>query len=206
MNLPTQLTVLRILLTPIFVSLLFMEHFGFKIASLVVFIIASLTDWYDGYFARKSGIVTMWGQFLDPLADKILISSALICFSVLTYIQEWMVLIIIIRDLFITIMRSYAVLQNQQFQTNFLAKVKTCSQIVAIYVIFIYYLFTWQQDPGQSHALITWIHESHFIQGMMYIVTILTLFSGVIYLIENRALIRKLFWNLFRIFVPTNGS
>ena len=150
MNLPTQLTVLRILLTPIFVGLLFMESLGVKIGSLAVFIIASLTDWYDGYVARKIGVVTMWGQFLDPLADKILISSALICFSVLGYIQEWMVLIIIIRDLIITAMRSYAVLQNQRFQTNFLAKIKTCSQVVAIYLVFIYYLFTWPQTPAES--------------------------------------------------------
>jgi CDP-diacylglycerol--glycerol-3-phosphate 3-phosphatidyltransferase len=125
MNLPTQLTILRILLTPIFVSLLFVESLGVKIGSLAIFIIASLTDWYDGYVARKIGVVTMWGQFLDPLADKILVSSALICFSVLNYIQEWVVLIIIVRDLIITAMRSYAVLQNQQFRTNFLAKIKT---------------------------------------------------------------------------------
>ena len=206
MNLPTQLTILRILLTPIFVGLLFMESLGVKIGSLAVFIIASLTDWYDGYVARKIGVVTMWGQFLDPLADKILVSSALICFSVLNYIQEWMVLIIIIRDLIITAMRSYAVLQNQHFHTNFLAKVKTCSQVVAIYLVFIYYLFTWPQTPSQSTGLILWIHEAHLLQGMMYIVTILTVFSGVIYLIENRTLIRKVFSNLFRIFVPTNGS
>ncbi len=205
MNLPTQLTVLRILLTPVFVSLLFMDTQGWKISSLVVFIIASVTDWYDGYFARKSGIVTMWGQFLDPLADKILVSSALICFSVLGYVQEWMVLIIIVRDLIITAVRSYAILQNQPIHTNFLAKVKTSSQIVAIYLIFLYYLFTWQIDPAQNRGLILWIHETHLVHGLMYVVTSVTLLSGVIYLIENRVLIRKAFANLFRIFIPTDS-
>jgi len=204
LNLPTQLTLLRILLTPVFVSLLFLETVGFKIGSLIVFIIASLTDWYDGYFARKSGVITMWGQFLDPLADKILVSSALICFSILGYVQEYIVLIIIIRDLIITALRSYAVIQNQPFHTNFFAKTKTSGQIIAIYFIFIYYLFTWQMNISQTQGLLGFIHQAHIISIIMYLITAVTLFSGVIYLIENRALIRKAFTNLFRIFVPTD--
>lgn len=204
MNLPTQLTLLRILLTPVVVSLLFLETLGFKIGSLMVFIVASLTDWYDGYFARKSGIITMWGQFLDPLADKILVSSALICFSILGYVQEWIVLIIIVRDLIITAIRSYAIIQNQPFHTNFLAKTKTSVQIIAIYFIFIYYLFTWQMDLTQAEGLVGWIHHAHVISGIMYVIMVITLLSGIIYLIENRELIRKGFTNLFRIFVPTD--
>jgi CDP-diacylglycerol--glycerol-3-phosphate 3-phosphatidyltransferase len=141
---------------------------------------------------------------LDPLADKILVSSALICFSVLGYVQEWVVLVIIIRDLIITAIRSYAILQNQPFHTNFLAKIKTSGQIIAIYLIFFYYLFTWQLDLSQAQGFIGWVHQTHVISRIMYIITAITLFSGIIYLIENRVLIRKAFANLFRIFVPTD--
>lgn len=204
MNLPTQLTLLRILLTPVFICLLFMDAIGFKIASLAVFIIASLTDWYDGYFARKGGIITQWGQFLDPLADKILVSSALICFSMLGYIKEWMVLVIVIRDIVITAVRSYAILQNHPIHTNFLAKLKTSVQIVVMYFIFIYYLFAWQRPITEAGGFVGWVHQIHLIDGLMYAVTVITLFSGIIYLIENRTLIKKAFANLFRIFVPTD--
>ncbi|MBN1783323.1 CDP-diacylglycerol--glycerol-3-phosphate 3-phosphatidyltransferase [bacterium] len=203
MNLPNQLTLLRIILTPVFVSLLFMDTMAFKIAALVVFVIASLTDWYDGYFARKLG-VTLWGQFLDPLADKILVSSALICFSVLGYIQEWMVLIIVIRDLMITGLRSYSLIHNQAMHTNFLAKAKTSGQIVVVYIIFLYYLFTWHLDAS-ANRIIAWVEEVHMIPALMYMITAVTLFSGIIYMIENRAVIRKICVNLFRIFVPTDG-
>ena len=91
MSLPNQLTILRILLTPVFVFLLFFDSMATRIGSMVIFTIAALTDWYDGYAARKTGGITMWGQFLDPLADKILVSSGFICFSILGYIPVWMV-------------------------------------------------------------------------------------------------------------------
>ena len=125
MNLPNQLTILRIILTPVFVFLLFIEGSVFKYCSLIVFVLASLTDWYDGYAARKFGEITMWGQFLDPLADKILVSSGFICFSILGYTPAWMVLIIVGRDFLITGLRSYAILKGQPIHTNFFAKCKT---------------------------------------------------------------------------------
>jgi CDP-diacylglycerol--glycerol-3-phosphate 3-phosphatidyltransferase len=204
MNLPTQLTILRIVLTPVFVGLLFMDHMACKIAALVVFIIASLTDWYDGYFARKISMITVWGQFLDPLADKILVSSALICFSMLGYVQEWMVMIIVIRDFIITALRSYSILHNQSIRTNFLAKAKTSGQMVVVYIVFLYYLLTCQSE--QPYNFFTqWIGDVHLIPALMYMITAVTLFSGIIYLIENRVLIRKICVNIFRRFVPTGG-
>lgn len=76
MSFPNQLTILRILLTPLFVACLFVDEYNYRFAALVIFFIAVLTDWYDGYIARKFGAVTNWGKFLDPLADKILVLSA----------------------------------------------------------------------------------------------------------------------------------
>ena len=86
MNLANQLTVLRVILTPIYLYFLFLDGITYKIISLVIFIIASLTDHYDGILARKHGLVSKWGAFLDPLADKLLISSALFAFYYLGYV------------------------------------------------------------------------------------------------------------------------
>jgi CDP-diacylglycerol---glycerol-3-phosphate 3-phosphatidyltransferase len=82
MTLPNQLTILRIFLTPVFVALFLSENVFLKQLSVPVYIVAALTDWYDGWFARKFGYMTKWGRFLDPLADKILTSSAFIAFCV----------------------------------------------------------------------------------------------------------------------------
>ncbi|OYV87919.1 MAG: CDP-diacylglycerol--glycerol-3-phosphate 3-phosphatidyltransferase, partial [Ignavibacteriae bacterium 37-53-5] len=97
MTLPNQLTILRILLTPIFVALFISERLILKQVSVLVFAIAALTDWYDGWVARKLGKVTRWGIFLDPLADKVLTSAAFIAFAWLGLVQWWMVWVIVVR-------------------------------------------------------------------------------------------------------------
>ncbi len=136
MTVPTQLTVLRIILTPVFLCLIFYNGFVFKLGALLVYTIASLTDWYDGYYARKYGSVSKTGIFLDPLADKILVSSALIAFHILGYIKLWIVIVIVARDFLITGLRSYALFTDQQVATIYLAKVKTFIQMASIYIIF----------------------------------------------------------------------
>ena len=95
MTLPNQLTILRMVLTPIFIFFLLFDMYYSEQLATFVFLIASLTDWYDGYVARRYGFVSKWGKFLDPLADKVLISSALISFWILRYIQLWVVMVII---------------------------------------------------------------------------------------------------------------
>ena len=122
---------------------------------MVIFTIAALTDWYDGYAARKTGGITMWGQFLDPLADKILVSSGFICFSILGYIPVWMVMVVVIRDFLITAFRSYAIIKNQPITTSFVAKTKTFVQFGILYLIFIYHLFVWNKSGS--------IYEHHFL-------------------------------------------
>ena len=87
MSIPNVLTLFRIFLTPVFIICLFSEFFGAQLWALVIFIVASITDAYDGYFARKNNMVTDTGQFLDPLADKILVSSAFISFAIMGLID-----------------------------------------------------------------------------------------------------------------------
>jgi CDP-diacylglycerol--glycerol-3-phosphate 3-phosphatidyltransferase len=204
MNLPNQLTLLRILLTPVFVSLLFVGNPYIKAASFLLFVVASITDYYDGYTARKYGIITLTGQFLDPLADKILVSSSLISFNVLGYVPTWMVLIIVIRDSLITGFRSYAILKHKPIITHRLAKLKTYLQLVVLYFIFIYHLLTWSGTPDFLKGVIDWIHDWNLIYSVMLGITALTVFTGVLYLIENRSHVKTIATGLFRMFIPSD--
>ena len=201
MSLPNQLSLLRILLTPVFIYLLFADTTLSRLASLIVFTLAALTDWYDGYWARKLGDVSMWGKFLDPLADKVLVSSGIICFSILGYIAPWMVIIIVIRDFLITGLRSYAVFKGKSIVTTMLAKVKTFSQIGVLYFIFIYHLFI---SEGYSGGMWDIVQDLNLIWALMCIITILTIISGLRYIIGNRSHLRQMGYDLYRIFVPSD--
>src|SRR5262245_56406482 len=139
MSIPNSLTVLRIVLTPVFVILLLSDSPALKTASLIVYIVAALTDWYDGWIARKYGYITRWGKFLDPLADKILSSSALFSFVTLHLVDAWMVWVIVIRDFVITGLRVSAEWNNQPIVTSRTAQAKTFGEFVVIYYILILY-------------------------------------------------------------------
>lgn len=204
MNLPNQLTLLRILLTPVFVLLLFLNSTASRLGSFFVLIVASLTDWYDGYAARKFGDVSMWGKFLDPLADKILVSSGFICFSVLGYVPAWMVLVIVVRDFLITGLRSYAVIKGRPVVANVFAKVKTFSQFGVLYFIFIFHLFAGGKDEGELWGVFRMIQEVDLILALMYVIMSLTVVSGFIYLIGNRSHLRQIAGDVYRIFVPSD--
>src|SRR5512135_1440944 len=115
---PNQLTFLRILLTPLFVFLLFSVDPVSRQLSLIVFFIAMLTDWYDGWVARRWGYVTRWGTFLDPLADKVVTSAALIAFIYLDLVPPWTVWLIVGRDILITFLRSYSEFKGKPFDTS----------------------------------------------------------------------------------------
>ena len=130
MVLPNQLTILRIILTPVFLFFFLSDNPIFKIISLGIFIVAALTDWYDGWLARKFNYITNWGKFWDPLADKILTSGAFIGFVILKIIPLWMVVIIIARDFIITSLRSYADYKDISFHTSYYAKWKTFFQMI----------------------------------------------------------------------------
>ncbi|HDQ00125.1 MAG TPA: CDP-diacylglycerol--glycerol-3-phosphate 3-phosphatidyltransferase, partial [bacterium] len=188
MNLPTRLTVLRIILTPLFIVLLFNDGLKVKVASFFVFVLASLTDWYDGYFAKKYGHVTVWGKFLDPLADKILVSAAFIAFYILGYVKLWVIVVIISRDVLITGLRSYALLKKHPVATISLAQVKTFIQMGSVYVIFIFLLFDQYAIERQAEfTFLKKLKSIHFIDNLMLIVVFLTVFTAVKYFVYNRS-------------------
>ena len=151
MNLSNILTVGRILVTPLFIILLFYDHPYARSWALFIFVAAMLTDIFDGYYARKYNLVTDYGRFLDPLADKIMVLSALISFAVMDVIPYWMVSLIIFRDVFITGLRMVMSSKNKTMVTSKIAKRKTLSQVLII----IFILF----NIGFNFLSISWIEE-----------------------------------------------
>jgi CDP-diacylglycerol---glycerol-3-phosphate 3-phosphatidyltransferase len=194
MTIPNQLTTLRILLTPVFLYLLFDDSTSSKQIALFVFLVAALTDWYDGMIARRFGYQTKWGRFLDPLADKILTSGAFIGFVVLGLAQAWMVVLIVLRDILITLLRSYAEYKGKAFFPSRGAKIKTTVQMVVLYYILILYVA--KQTPSiynAAPAIINAMLHPALLFGLMLLVTILTVWTGAVYLFENRKLILELY-------------
>jgi len=204
MNFPTQLTVLRIILTPVFLFLVFVPGFTFKLLAFIVFIVASLTDWYDGYYARKFGTVSKWGKFLDPLADKILVSSAFIAFFILGYIKLWIVIIIVARDFLITGLRSYALFKQRPVVTSQLAKIKTFVQMGSVFIIFIYMMFDHLALSRNSQfEIIELLTKIQFIDRMMVFVVFLTVYTAIMYFIENRSHVTDFLKACFSVFKPS---
>ena len=140
-NIPNFLTSLRVLLVPFFIYCLFIDEFIFKVYALLIFIFASITDFVDGYLARKWNQETEFGKFLDPLADKILVTSSFLTFLLLDeQIEIWMVLLIIFRDMLITSLRWLAIRAGSSLRTTKLAKLKTAFQMTAIFVLLIFFI------------------------------------------------------------------
>lgn len=190
------------MLTPVVVALLSVETLYFRLASLAVFIIAALTDWFDGHLARKLGYVSPLGNFLDPLADKILVLSTLFAFALNGYIAVWMVVVIAARDLVITLLRWYADWKRQPVITSTTAKWKTASQMAAVYVIMLC-LIVHSYSIGSAREL-AWEEWHAYLNLMMQIVTLITIATAVQYLVENRHHVRSLMLACFRLFAPGN--
>jgi CDP-diacylglycerol--glycerol-3-phosphate 3-phosphatidyltransferase len=203
MNFPNTLSVLRIVLSPIFI-ILFLSNTPLYIqSSFIVYTIAALTDWYDGWYARKYGFKTKWGRFLDPLADKILTSSALFCFYELKLKDPMifgsnniiplgiLILVIILRDIILTIARSYKELKGLEFKTSFISKTKTFIQMCYIFIIIGFFAIAVTiPGTGTSNIIYKFLY-SQFNYYLILIITILTITSGFVYFFESRVPIKS---------------
>ena len=187
MNLPNKLTVLRMILVPFFVLALlwpFPHHF---LVALALFGIASYTDHLDGMLARKNNQITDFGKFMDSLADKILVISALVCFVSLDLCDVWLVLLIIAREFMVTSIRLVAAGKGSVITANNWGKIKTVSQIVAICVIlllqYIAELGTLQvvSFVNEDTLLLFWMIGEIFLAAA----TFFAVLSGLIYLKQN---------------------
>ncbi|MFC1565139.1 CDP-diacylglycerol--glycerol-3-phosphate 3-phosphatidyltransferase [candidate division KSB1 bacterium] len=192
MTLPNQLTFLRILLTPIAVFLLLMKDSPAIQMATVVFILASLTDWYDGHFARKYGYVTSWGKFFDPLADKVLILSMFFTFVLLDYIPLFYVVAIAVRDIIITILRGYMMMYDKSIAANMLAKWKTFSQMGLVYILFININLEQVFRPETLAGSLDFMRQ--FIYRFTQFVAGFTVLTGIIYLYQNINPVLDLIW------------
>jgi len=189
MVLPNQLTVLRIILTPVFLWLFLSDNLTMNLFSVLVFIIAALTDWYDGWLARKYNYITDWGKFLDPLADKILTSTAFFGFVVIGRLELWMVLIIVFRDFFITGVRIYAEKKELDFKTSYIAKAKTFIQMAFLYFLILLYFFEKvKPENGIWKEVLAFLDNQTAIYWTMLAITLLTLYTLIDYFIHNRNL------------------
>ncbi len=187
MVLPNQLTILRIILTPIFLFLFLAEEPVLKQMSLGVFFIAALTDWYDGWLARKFNYITSWGKFWDPLADKILTSAAFLGFAFLGILELWMVLIIILRDILITSFRVYAEYRQISFTTSYYAKWKTFIQMAFLYYLLIVYVGrNTQSIYAGNEKTFSILLNGDLIYYTMFVITLITFHSGISYLYKNK--------------------
>lgn len=197
---PNQLTFLRILLTPVFLSFLFSADPVMRQLSVVIFTLAMLTDWYDGWVARRWGYVTRWGTFLDPLADKVVTSAALIAFIYLDLAPPWTVWLIVFRDLAITALRSYSEFKGKAFDTSRLAKTKTFLQFVVIYYIMLAHVAR-DNEYLRTHlgTLLDQLLDYSLIYSLMVVITVITLVSGALYIAENWNTVRELYGSPRRI-------
>lgn len=139
MNTPNKLTVMRMIMVP-FLVLFMLTGWGGdanRWICLVIFAGASITDWFDGYLARKHNLVTDFGKFMDPLADKLLVCSALICFIEMDRLDAWIVIVIIAREFIISGFRLIAVENGVVIAANYWGKFKTVSQMIMIILLIV---------------------------------------------------------------------
>lgn len=191
---PNQLTLLRIVLTPVFLAFLFSANADLRKLSLLVFVVALLTDWYDGWVARRWGFVTRWGKFFDPLADKIVTSAALIAFIYLDLAPAWPVWIIVVRDVLVTWLRSYAEYKGKPFDTTKFAKTKTFLQFTVIYYVLLVHVARESEYFRQRFgSTIETLLDYTLLYTLTVIIAVITLWTGVLYVIDNWKTIRELY-------------
>ena len=191
MNLPNQLTVSRFALTGLFWVAAFAPFPGNRSWALVLFSLASLTDFLDGKIARERKLITAFGTLMDPLADKILTCSAFIAFIELRQIEAWMVAVIVGRELAITGLRLLAASKNVVLAAERLGKHKTVSQITTILATLL--VMSYPQWGSVGEALFAWPVLGRpwiivFAQATQWVAVALTLYSGATYLWRNRHL------------------
>lgn len=178
MNLPNKLTLFRVILIPFFVLFLLIDpsNITYRLIADAIFIVASLTDMLDGKIARKYNLVTNFGKFMDPLADKLLVCSAMICLISTGQLYAWIVIIIVAREFIISGFRLIAVENGVVIAANIWGKCKTVSQMIMIIVLVANFDFAIWQVLGQ---ILIWLS------------LVLTVISLVVYIVQNKSVLKE---------------
>ena len=191
MNLPNQLTLLRIALSFALIVFLLTPGFAAKLAALGAFVLASLTDLWDGRLARRTGQVTDFGILMDPIADKILVLAAFLAFVQLRLVPAWMVVLIAAREFLITGLRLFALGKGQVLPAEAAGKHKTVSQMVAISVTLLFLVL--RSGVGPQARDLGWVRWGEAgIWLLMLLTVVLTLTSGISFIWKHRKLILSL--------------
>ena len=181
---PNILTFSRILLVPVFLYCLFSDFSHGKLLALIFFVTASITDAYDGKIARKHNIITKFGIFFDPLADKFLVLSAFYAFMFIsdldTTVKLWMIILISFRDILVTLLRTIMQYKDITMITSKLGKIKTTLQLVTIHLILVFLILKSYSVAIPSNLL---YNESLYF--LMVITTLITFYTGVHYFYHN---------------------
>ena len=188
---PNILSALRIILAPLFVLMYLQDAFFWAALGLVVFIIAALTDYLDGYYARRYEVTSNTGVFLDPLADKFLTFAGFICIPFLDSGQFpwWIIGVIVFRDIAITALRIWSDYIGFPMQTRYSAKVKTLVQMVFLYVVLLAGAIS--KAGGMPGDAATALFETGILGWFFYLVMIVTVYTGIEYLYINRRLFKS---------------
>ena len=176
MNLPNKLTTARVIMIPFFLVFLMTNFFeGSNYVALAIFIIASLTDMLDGKIARKYNLVTNFGKFMDPLADKLLVCSAMIAFIELGFMPAWIVIIIIAREFIISGFRLIAAEKNVVIAAGMSGKIKTTVQMIMCCLLIARLPFGFMRYAEQV---------------FIYAALVLTVYSLIVYLVQNKNILK----------------
>lgn len=170
MNTANKLTMLRVLLIPVFLIVLYLDFPYSQYVALAIFVVASITDFVDGYIARHYNQVTDFGKFMDPLADKLLVMAALVWFVAAGRFPAWALLVIIAREFAVTAMRLVAVEGGRVIAAAWSGKIKTASTMVGICVMFLF-------------------NEPVFDIVILWVIVLATVYSGLEYFVKNKDVI-----------------
>ena len=192
-TLPNKITLCRIVLIPVFMLLAYQ---GFMLAAFLVYIIACLSDMADGYIARKYNQISNFGKFMDPLADKMLVLSAMCFFIESGQMPGWAVAIVLFREFAVSSIRLLAATDGKVVAANIWGKVKTVSQIIAIILIFVLQIFLEILNMGFVSVGSNIVEFCAFVFNIignvaLWISTIICVISGVIYIWDNRKFISE---------------
>ena len=186
LNLPNKLTVIRMILSPVYLALMLLDFPCHYIAALAVFTVASLTDMLDGKIARKNNLITVFGKLLDPLADKMLTTAALLAFMREGWCSIWIVMIVLTREFAVTSVRLIASAQGVVIPANYWGKAKTVSQMVFTIVIM---LLAQLEESFAIFANTGWFTLARVSNIMLWKTAVLTVVSGITYFVDSKKLI-----------------
>ena len=190
MTLASQLTVLRIVLTACMIGLLFVPGFLAKALCVVLFLLASMTDWLDGYLARRFHQVTPFGILLDPIADKILVLGLLTALIPFALVPVWMVAVIVIRELLVTAVRLSAARRHVVIPATKEGKQKAAFQMATIFLALLALVLREVFDAPWLPSIEQWLHVA--IRGCLWVALLLTVSSGISFFWRNRWVLLRL--------------